>query len=127
MIRPKYGNKKVTLDGHTFDSRKEAKYYLYLKNLEKLGVISNLRLQVPYEIVPAIYETQTVHLKTKDKTVEKCVQKAVHYLADFVYTVTETGREEVVDVKSAATREDKVYVLKKKMMRAFNGICIVEV
>ena len=124
--RPKYGNKKVTLDGHTFDSRKEAKYYLYLKNLEKLGVISNLRLQVPYEIVPAIYETQTVHLKTKDKTVEKCVQKAVHYLADFVYTVNETGKEEVVDVKSAATREDKVYILKKKMMRAFNGITIIE-
>ena len=127
MIRPKYGNKKVTLDGHTFDSRKEAKYYLYLKNLERQGAISNLRLQVPYEIVPAIYETQTVHLKTKDKTVEKCVQKAVHYLADFVYTVTETGKEEVVDVKSAATREDKVYVLKKKMMRAFNGITITEV
>lgn len=127
MIRPKYGNKKVTIDGHIFDSRKEANYYLYLKSLEKTGAISNLRLQVPYEIVPAIYETQTVHLKTKDKTVEKCVQKAVHYLADFVYTVTETGREEVVDVKSAATREDKVYVLKKKMMRAFNGISIVEV
>ena len=126
MIRRKYGNKTVEIDGHKFDSRKEAEYYLYLRQLEKDGVIRDLRMQVPFEIVPAIHETQTIHLKTKDKTVEKCIQPAVHYLADFVYTVVDTGKEEVVDVKSEATRKDKVYILKKKMMRAFNGIVIIE-
>ena len=119
----KYGNRKAEIDGHVFDSRKEAKCYLFLKEKEKAGEISDLRLQVPYEIIPAIYETQVVHLKTKDKTVEKCVQKAVHYVADFVYTVTATGKEEVVDAKGFRTEG---YKLKKKMMRAFCGIDIIE-
>ena len=120
----KYGNKKVEIDGHVFDSRKEAKYYLYLKEKEKEGEISNIRLQVPFEIVPAVYEDKVVHLKTKDKTVSRCVQRAVHYIADFVYTVNDTGEDEVVDVKGWRTEG---YILKKKMMRAFNGIDIIEV
>ena len=120
----KYLNKKTVVDGITFDSRKEAKYYLYLKEKEKEGEISNIRLQVPFEIVPAVYEDKVVHLKTKDKTVSRCVQRAVHYIADFVYTVNDTGEDEVVDVKGWRTEG---YILKKKMMRAFNGINIIEV
>lgn len=123
-MRNKYGNRKVIVDGIRFDSRKEARYYIFLKESEKNGEISNLRLQVPYEIVPAIYEEQVVHLKTRDKVVEKCVQKAVHYVADFVYYDASTGREEVVDAKGYRTPE---YKLKKKMMRAFKGIEITEV
>lgn len=125
--RPKYGNKKVEVDGMLFHSKKEALYYLNLKSRLKEGEISNLRMQVPYELLPAIYETQTVHLKTKDKTVEKCVQKAVHYLADFVYTDVATGKEVVVDVKGGAATVTKDYILKKKMMRALLGITITEV
>ena len=123
-MRNKYGNRKVIVDGIRFDSRKEARFYIFLKESEKNGEISGLRLQVPYEIVPAIYEEQVVHLKTKDKVVEKCVQKAVHYVADFVYYDVKTGREEVVDAKGYRTPE---YKLKKKMMRAFKGIEITEV
>ena len=122
--RPKYGNKKVEMDGILFDSKKEAVYYLHLKTRLTKGEISDLRMQVPYELLPAIYETQTVHLKTKDKTVEKCVQKAVHYLADFVYTDIATGKETVVDTKGYKTKD---YILKKKMMRALLGITITEV
>lgn len=123
-MRNKFGNHKVTIDGIRFDSRKEAKFYLFLKEAEKKGEISDLRLQVPYELIPAIYEDQVIHLKTKDKTVTKCVQKAVHYVADFVYRETETGNEAVVDTKGFRTPE---YKLKKKMMRAFKGIDIKEV
>lgn len=126
-MRNKFGNHKVTIDGIRFDSRKEARFYLFLKEAEKKGEISDLRLQVPYELIPAIYEDQVIHLKTKDKTVTKCVQKAVHYVADFVYRETETGNEAVVDVKSGITRKHPVYLLKKKMMRAFKGIDIIEV
>ena len=57
-MRAKYGNRKVTVDGMVFDSRKEARYYLFLKEAEKNGEISDLRMQVPYEIVPAIYEDE---------------------------------------------------------------------
>ena len=126
-MRNKFGNHKVTIDGIRFDSRKEARFYLFLKEAEKKGEISDLRLQVPYELIPAIYEDQVIHLKTKDKIVTKCVQKAVHYVADFVYRETETGNEAVVDVKSGITRKHPVYLLKKKMMRAFKGIDIIEV
>lgn len=126
-MRGKYGNRKVTVDGKVFDSKKEARYYLFLKEAEKRGEISGLRLQVPYELIPAIYEDEVVHLKTKDKVVRKCVQKAVHYVADFVYLDNATGREEVVDVKGGQATKTDVYKLKKKMMLAFNGIAITEV
>lgn len=123
----KYRNTKTTVDGITFDSKKEASYYLFLKQKERDGEVSNLRMQVPYELIPAVYEDEVVHLKTKDKTVTRCVQRATHYVADFVYTVNATGEDEVVDVKSYITRKNPEYRLKKKMMLAFNGIKILEV
>ena len=123
----KYLNKKTEVDGMVFDSRKEAKFYKYLKQKEQDGEITNLRMQVPYEIIPAVWEERIKHLKTKDKVESYCVQRATHYVADFVYTIAETGKEEVIDVKSAITRKNAAYRLKKKMMRAFNGIDIIEV
>ena len=83
-VTNKYHAKKVVFDGITFDSRKEGLYYLKLKDMERRGEISNLRLQIPYELLPAIYRDEVVHLKTKDKVVQKLVQRAVYYVADFV-------------------------------------------
>lgn len=123
--KSKYGNIITKIGDHAFDSRKEASWYLYFRDLEQKGEIHDLRTQVEFEILPAIYETQVIHLKTKDKSVQKCVQSAVHYIADFTYKDA-YGNLVVVDVKSEATRKDKVYVLKKKMMRALLGITIVE-
>ena len=123
-MRSKYGNKKTVLLGIGFDSRKEAKYYLYLRQRIEQGEIEDLRMQVPYEIIPSVYEDETVQLKTKTKTVRRCVQKAVHYVADFVYLDKATGKEVVVDTKGFRT---EAYKLKKKLMRALRGIDIVEV
>lgn len=123
----KYLNKKTEVDGILFDSKKEADYYGFLKQKQELGEISNLRLQVPYEIIPAVYGTRVKHLKTKTKEEPYCVQRATYYYADFVYIVTATGRQEVVDVKSKITRKNPVYLLKKKLMLAMNGIDIIEV
>ncbi len=123
----KYLNKKTEVDGIVFDSKKEADYYLFLKQLEKVGEISNLRLQVPFEVIPAVYGRRVKHLKTKDKIEPYCVQKSTHYVADFVYIVTKSGEQVVVDVKSPITRKNPEYRLKKKMMLAFNGITITEV
>ncbi|MBQ3950048.1 MAG: DUF1064 domain-containing protein [Bacteroidales bacterium] len=122
----KYLNKKTEVDGILFDSKKEASYYLRLKEMETKGEINNLRRQVPYELIPAVYRDEVKHLKTKDKTVTKCLQRATHYIADFVYNLP-SGEEIVVDVKSYITRKNAEYRLKKKMMLAFNGIEITEV
>lgn len=122
-MKSKYRNKKATYNGMTFDSKKEMYRYIRLKSMQEEGLISDLRMQVPYEIIPAVYEEETVQMKTKVKTVTKCVQRAVHYLADFVYK-DKDGNEVVEDAKGMRTEK---YLLKKKMMRAFLGISIKEV
>lgn len=122
-MRQKYGNKKAICNGIQFDSRKERDRYRKLALLEQAGEISDLRLQVPFELIPAIYEQQEVQLKTKTKIVSKCIQKPVRYIADFVYH-DKDGNEIVEDAKGMRTKE---YVLKKKMMRALLGITIQEV
>lgn len=123
----KYLNKKVVVDEMEFDSKKEADYYLYLKQRQANGEISCLRRQVPYELIPAVWGERVKHLKTKDKVERVCVQKPTNYYADFVYVETATGKEVVVDVKSKYTRTLADYRLKKKMMLAFRGIELAEV
>ena len=51
--KAKYGNKKVQVDGITFDSRKEANRYAELKMLEKCGAIKQLELQKKFVLIPA--------------------------------------------------------------------------
>ena len=121
--KSKYGNKKAKANGKVFESKTERSRYYTLQMLEKAGEISDLRLQVPFEIIPAIYETVEVQLKTKTKQVQKLVQRAAHYVADFVYK-DKDGNMVVEDSKGFRTKE---YELKKKMMRAFLGITIKEV
>lgn len=122
-MRSKYGNKKAKHDGMIFDSRRERNRYIILSALQRAGEISDLRMQVAYELLPAIYEMEEKQLKTKVKMVQRCAQRAVHYIADFVYKDKE-GNEVVEDTKGMRTKE---YLLKKKMMRALLGIQIKEV
>lgn len=122
-MRSKYGNKKATYNGTIFDSRKERNRYITLLALQKAGEISDLKMQVPFEIIPAVYEKVEKQLKTKVKIVDRCVQKATHYIADFVYK-DKDGNMVVEDAKGMRTEK---YLLKKKMMRAFLGITIKEV
>lgn len=122
FARNKYHAKKVEFYGITFDSKKEGLYYLKLKDMERRGEITDLRLQVPYELLPAIYRDEVVHLKTKDKVVKKLVQRAVTYVADFVYV--QDGKEVVIDAKGMRLHD---YILKKKMMLALKGIEVIEV
>ena len=122
MAYRKYRNKRVEYEGIVFDSLKEKRRYCQLQILEKNGIISDLRLQVPFELIPAIYEDEIVQLKTKVKIKKKCVQRATTYVADFVYM--QDGKMIVEDTKGFRTKE---YELKKKMMRAFLGIEIKEI
>lgn len=131
MGRSKYHNKKVWYNGIEFDSQKERDYYIYLKQKESDGEITNLRLQVPYVVIPKVIGEKTIvkHLKKGDKIITKPYvrQRETQYFADFVYSDPVTGLDEVIDVKSKITRKKESYILKKKMMLAFLGIEIVEV
>lgn len=120
----KYHNERTTVDGIVFDSRKEANRYRELKLLEKAGEISDLRRQVKYELIPAQYEMGTRIRGNHVSTVERCVEKAVNYYADFVYKDKMTEETVVEDVKGMKT---EVYKLKKKLMRWRYGIEVKEV
>ena len=124
----KYNATKVTIDGHTFDSKKESNRYLELKLLERGKVISDLRTQVEFELLPNQYITEKRYSKSgkplKDKKV--LLERRVVYRADFVYTLNETGETVVEDTKSEATRTPE-YIIKRKLMLHKHGIRIREV
>lgn len=108
----KYGNRKTVADGMVFDSQKEARRCCELKLLEKAGVISGLQRQFPIKLLP-------VQRNEKGKVIER----AVTYVADFIYN--ENGQTVVEDVKGGV--RTKEYILKRKMCLYFHGIRIREV
>lgn len=99
MTYRKYGNRKVQIDGVTFDSIAEARRYQELKLLETAGEIKHLVLQPVFELQP------------KFKDAEGKTVAAVKYIADFRY-VDELGYWIVEDVKGVET---PVFKLKRKM------------
>lgn len=103
----KYGNQKTTVDGITFDSRKEASYWQELKHRERAGEITEIVRQAKIELIP--------------KTAKF---RACYYIADFVYTDKKTGKTVYIDVKGMQT---DVYKLKKKLLYWRHGIEITEV
>ena len=107
--RSKYGAKKVTVNGITFDSRKEAKRYTELDLLKRAGKISGLERQVKFELIPS------------QRLDGKVVERACHYVADFVYE--ENGAKVVEDVKGFKTPE---YIIKRKLLLKEYGIRVKE-
>lgn len=103
--RLKYKNIRSTVDGIMFDSRKELKRWVLLKELEKQGHIANLKRQVAMNIV-----------------VNKV--KVCKWVADFVYK--ENNNIVYEDVKSKFTRKLPIYRIKKKLMLACFGVTIKE-
>lgn len=101
--------------GIKFASENERDRYIYLSSLERSGVIYNLRRQVRYEIIPAITYEKTIVLKTKTKVVERVDEKPAHYTCDFQYV--QDGVLVIEDAKSDATRREKDYVLRRKLMK----------
>lgn len=108
----KYNNKKITVDGQKFDSKKEANRYKELKLMEKAGAIKDLRMQAKFTLIPA----------QRDEATGKVVERECSYKADFVYE--EDGKTVVEDVKGFRTKE---YVIKRKLMLWRYGIRIREV
>lgn len=121
MAWSKYHSQKVVADGEVFDSRKECRRWQELKLLEKAGEITDLRRQVPFEIIPDQREPDRIGPRGGRKKGRIIERKAV-YIADFVYN-DRFGREVVEDCKGMRTKD---YIIKRKLMLYKFGVRIKE-
>jgi hypothetical protein len=94
----KYNSRKVVLDGITFDSAMESKYYTHLSYLKYQNVVKDFKLQPVYELLPKF-------------TVNGKKRLAIKYKADFEVEYAD-GTVEVIDVKGFETADFKI---KKKL------------
>lgn len=78
-----------------------------------------------YELIPAQYETYERYGKKGQRLKDgvRLLEKSVCYVADFVYTIAETGENVVEDSKGVRTKD---YIIKRKLMLAVHGIRIKE-
>lgn len=103
MSYNKYSAKKAHCrQGHTHDSMKEAKRCNELHLLLKAGLIKDLQIQVPYELIPAKKYTNMSN------------ERAVKYVADFVY-IDAFGIKVIEDTKGVKTKE---YIIKRKLLKS---------
>lgn len=105
--RNKYGAKK----SGGYDSKKEHSRANELKLMQRAGLISNLREQVKYVLIPA-----------QRDTAGNLLERECAYYADFVYS--KDGKTVVEDTKGVRTKE---YKIKRKLMLHVHGISIVEI
>lgn len=125
-MKSKYFNRKITVNGISFDSQKEYKRFCELSLLQRAGVITDLERQVKFVLIPAQYETFERYGKNgkRLKDGQRCIEKECSYYADFVYK--EKGITVVEDTKSKATKTTE-YIIKRKLMLYIHGIKIKEI
>ncbi len=116
--RNKYCNERV--GGHA--SKMEHYRAAQLRLMERAGLISDLREQVPYELIPAQYGECGKNFRGRATRV--LIERSCRYIADFVYTDKATGQTIVEDTKGVRTKE---YIIKRKLMLHVHGIRIKEV
>jgi hypothetical protein len=104
----KYNAKRVMCDGYTFHSKREAARYLKLAIEQRVGIITDLCLQVPYVLAPAV-------------VIAGRKRPPMRYVADFTYL--RDGIFVVEDVKAVITEG---YRIKRHLMKSVHGIDILE-
>lgn len=95
----KYNARKTTVCGRTFDSKREAEWYMMLREKLRLGEIKHLECQPTYALLEGFRDNQGKP------------QKPITYTPDFLVEYDD-GRREVIEVKGVRTRD---YLLRKKM------------
>jgi hypothetical protein len=105
--KSKYGAQK----SGGYDSKKEHRRADALKLMQRAGLISNLREQVKFVLIP-----------TQRDADGNLLEKECSYRADFVYD--KDGKTIVEDTKGMRTPE---YIIKRKLMLHVHGIVINEI
>lgn len=126
----KFGAKKVVTAEGTFDSTHEYHRWCELKLLERAGKISDLKKQVPFELIQnQRAESTEVYKAGPQKGLPKpgeIIEKACKYVADFVY-YDEQGKLVVEDCKGYKKGAAyDLFVIKRKLMLSVHGIHIIE-
>ena len=98
--KAKYRANKTSVDGHTFDSLKEANYYNDLKLRLKCNDIKGFCLQPTFILAPGL-----------------------KYKADFI-VFNNDGTYDVIDVKGFKTKE---YIAKKKVFEDKYNLKLTEI
>lgn len=98
--KTKYRANKTSIDGHTFDSQKEADYYCQLKLRLQAKEINGFCLQPTFMLAPGL-----------------------KYKADFIVFNTDNSYD-VIDVKGVRTKE---YITKKKVFEDKYNMKIIEI
>ena len=124
--KSKYNAKKVEIDGIRFDSVKESRRFLELRAMQEAEIISDLRRQVKYVLIPAQREPETVG-KRGGKIKGKLLERECSYVADFVYKDSQ-GNTVVEDVKGyRGGGAYEIFKIKRKLMLYVHGIKIIEI
>lgn len=106
----KYRAQRQTVDGITFDSKKEARRYQELRMLERAGDICDLRRQV------------VVELEGRDGPLLTRTGRNMKITVDFAYTDLNTGLVVYEDTKGMPTRDYEV----RRAFAAAQGVQVVE-
>lgn len=106
----KFNAKKVRIDGHTFDSKREGQRYATLKQMQDLGLIESLELQPAF---PIIIDDKQVYHENGRKLIVKL---------DFRYR--QNGKTICEDAKGMRPRD---WSFRKAIVEAMYGIKVVEV
>jgi len=107
----KYKNKKVSVNGKVFDSKKEANRYCELIKMQQAGLIKDLETQKKFLLLDTFRKNGKTY-------------KQINYYADFVYFNIYEKKVVVEDVKGCRT---EVYKIKKKLFEfIYPNLTIVE-
>ena len=98
--KTKYRAYKTSVDGHTFDSQKEAEFYVDLKNRLRANDIKGFCLQPIFILASGL-----------------------KYKPDFII-FNNDGTQEIIDVKGFKTKE---YIAKKKVFEEKYNLKITEI
>lgn len=109
--RQKYRSQRETVDGITFDSRREARRWRHLRLMERAGEIRDLERQVVLE------------LEGRDGPLLTRTGKTMRITVDFRYFDVALGLTVWEDAKGMPTRDYEV----RRAVAAAQGVQVVEV